>query len=170
MFTPQLNPDIDLVLVQKHLSAFIDKETANGAKEGLACEIATSLLTESVAVKEDCFKNLPMLKQAVLDYVLEQGEVQSDEEEEDRSDDDAGWFDLKAYSTSESYDQRQPLDEAPGDFLDLGDAIKEADSQAYAGYHQVNVVAYGEHEKHESGEGVYSRFDRNDTPTTSGQS
>ena len=170
MFTPQLNLGLDLVLVQKHLTAFIDNETSHGAGEGLACEIATSLLAEAVEVKEGCFKNLSMLKQALLDYILEKGQEESAEDDEELPDDEAGWFDVNAYPTRENYEGPEIATDGLEGFTELNDAIEHANSDAYDNHYQVNVVAYGEHVKYERGEGVYSRFDRNDTPTTSGQS
>lgn len=66
------------------------------------------------------------------------------------------WFDVKAYPTEDNYKQGDPV--IIDGYLDKQEAIAEANHAEYDQYYQVMVVAYGEHEEYESGEGVYTRF------------
>lgn len=171
------NKPLDLAHVKTKLSDFIDSETSKGAEEGLACEIATSLLAEVDEATENCLKNLPSLKQAILDYVLEN--PCGDDEDADGGDatvtpysgiDDQGWFDVEAYPTRENYEGPELAADGLEGFTELKDAIEHANSDAYDNHYQVNVVAYGEHVKYERGEGIYSRFVREETSATQDKS
>lgn len=85
-----------------------------------------------------------------------------DEDPGTGSPDDEGWFDVIAYRTKERWDGPLSGDEGLEGFLSLDDAKTYADSDEFADFYQVVVIAYGEHENYESGEGVYDRFKRED--------
>lgn len=59
-------------LVTGALTAFMDNESDKGASEGLAFEIAKSLLKEIKEAGFLSFKNMPALKRALLAYCIEQ--------------------------------------------------------------------------------------------------
>jgi hypothetical protein len=74
--------------------------------------------------------------------------------------DNEGWFDVVAYSTKERWDGPCLGDEGLDGFFEFEDAKAYADSVQFNDFYKVEVIAYGEHEQHESGETVYSRFQR----------
>lgn len=65
------NP-LDKTQITKALKALLASEYNAEASEGLAASIAKSLLEEVRAGGPGCLQNLPALKQAILDYALEQ--------------------------------------------------------------------------------------------------
>ena len=54
------------------LESFMAAQTALGAEEGLAYELAASMQNEAQSNESGALTNLPVLKQALLDYVMEQ--------------------------------------------------------------------------------------------------
>lgn len=60
----------DRKVILAKLRKFVAQERNNGAEEGLACELAVSLLEEAKEDGYGCLQNLPPLKQAILTYVL----------------------------------------------------------------------------------------------------
>jgi hypothetical protein len=76
--------------------------------------------------------------------------------------DNEGWFDVVAYSTKERWDGPCLGDEGLDGFFEFEDAKAYADSVQFSDFYKVEVIAYGEHKKYESGETVYSRFQRAD--------
>lgn len=68
--TPIETPAPMLADVAAALNRFIHAEAANGAADGLACALAKSLKAEAEEGGPTCFKGLPPLKQALLDYVM----------------------------------------------------------------------------------------------------
>lgn len=56
------------------LDRLLSEEAGKGAEEGLAYEVAAALKAEAQAGGEAALQQLPPLKQALLEYALEQAE------------------------------------------------------------------------------------------------
>jgi hypothetical protein len=62
---------VDLNWAAQALEVFMDEEESKGAEEGLAYEIAGSLKAEAEEGGTTALRNLPPLKQSILDYAIE---------------------------------------------------------------------------------------------------
>lgn len=71
-----------------------------------------------------------------------------------------GWFDVDTYSTKARWEGPDANDGGLDGFLTLEAAIEYANSPALAGNYEVVVSAWGEHERFEAGERVWTRFNR----------
>lgn len=69
----------EIEFAKKALAAFLDNERDKGASEGLAYEVADSLLEEANEGGKGCLKNLPALKQAILNRCIEQEQQAQDD-------------------------------------------------------------------------------------------
>ena len=67
----------------KYLKIFLGSEVSKGAEDGLAYDCAKSMLDEVLAGTPGHLRNLPTLKQGVLDYVIEMGQWNEDDEDEE---------------------------------------------------------------------------------------
>jgi len=77
--------------------------------------------------------------------------------------DDAGWFDVQAYSTRARWEGPDLADAGLDGFEKLQAAVDCANSEQYTDCYEVVVTAWGNHKDHEPGASVYCRFNR---PTT----
>lgn len=65
---------VNLDVAVRALDRLLAEERNKGAEEGLAYELGAALREEAEAGGEGALVGLPLLKQAVLDYALEQHE------------------------------------------------------------------------------------------------
>jgi hypothetical protein len=61
----------DVEFAKRALAAFLDNERDKGAEEGLAFEVAESLLDEACKGGASCLEGLPPIKKAILDHCVE---------------------------------------------------------------------------------------------------
>ena len=79
-----MKKSIEKNIIIEKLKEFMDSEADKSADEGLAYEMASSLLDEIEEGLPNALQDLPPLKQAILDHALE---MDSNDDEENDADD-----------------------------------------------------------------------------------